>query len=219
MDLQKNPDDALEFDELLKFVHQPTPAQFIKLNKFNKNSPYLPIEKVKWMLTMIFRQWHVEIISCTMQANSMVTIIRLHYLLPSGEWKYQDGVGAAPLQTDSGSAPSDLSKIKDNAVQLAAPKAESFAIKDAADKIGPIFGDSLKEILPFEPFKPDNELAVGGQIVSQPTPVQPQQIQQPVYHENNFPGWLWDGTKWVPDPTYPQHQQPVQNNQQQPLKF
>jgi len=206
LDLQKNPDDALEFDEFLKFVHQPTPAQFVLLNKFNKNKPYLPIDKVKWMLTMIFRQWHVDIRFCEMQANSMVCIVRLHYLMPSGEWKYQDGVGAASLQTDSGAAASALTAIKNNAVQLAAPMAESFAIKDAADKIGPIFGDSLKELLPFEPFK--------AEPVEQPQPL----VVPPT--ASQYPGYMWNGQQWIPDPSF---QQPMlQPNQtvypQQPIQ-
>lgn len=195
----------------LKFINQPTPAFLVKLNKMNKNKPYVPIENVKWMMTAIYHSdWHVEIKNCFVALQSIVTIVRVHY--KEGEvWKWQDGQGAAPLQTDTGAAAADLSKIKDQAVQIAAPSSESYAIKDACDKIGAIFGDSLKDILAFAPFEPDEQPA-------QPmAPSYPQQAQI-VQHESVYPGWLWDGAQWVPDPAYQQvGQQPAQLSNQ--LKF
>ena len=56
---------------------------------------------------------------------------------------YQDGIGACPLQTDQGAGAIEFNKIKSNAIMLAAPAAESYAFKDAAEKIGKIFGKDL----------------------------------------------------------------------------
>ena len=56
---------------------------------------------------------------------------------------WQDGVGANPLQVNSGKKPMDSDEIKSNAVMLALPIAETNAVKDAADKIGRIFGRDL----------------------------------------------------------------------------
>lgn len=56
---------------------------------------------------------------------------------------WQDGVGAAPLQINSGKGAIDFNEIKSNAVMLAAPASETYAIKDAAEKIGKIFGKDL----------------------------------------------------------------------------
>ena len=56
---------------------------------------------------------------------------------------WQDGVGAAPLQTDKGAGAIDFNKIKNDAVMKAAPAAESYAVKDATEKIGKLFGKDL----------------------------------------------------------------------------
>jgi len=47
------------------------------------------------------------------------------------------------MQNDAEAAASDMTKIKSNAVQIGLPAAESYAIKDAAEKIGPLFGKDL----------------------------------------------------------------------------
>ena len=56
---------------------------------------------------------------------------------------FQDGVGAAPLQTDKGAGAVDFNAIKSDAVMKAAPAAESYAVKDAAEKIGKLFGKDM----------------------------------------------------------------------------
>ena len=68
----------------------------------------------------------------------------MHFIDPiTGQWDWQDGIGASPLQTDKGAGAIDFQKIKNGAVMMAAPSAESFAIKDAAEKLGKIFGKDL----------------------------------------------------------------------------
>jgi hypothetical protein len=77
-------------------------------------------------------------------ANSVQVIIRLYYIDPvSGDWDWQDGIGASPLQTNAGAGAIDFNQIKNAAVMMAAPAAESFAVKDAAEKLGKIFGKDL----------------------------------------------------------------------------
>jgi hypothetical protein len=105
---------------------------------------YLPIERVEWLLTSIFVKWHTEIKAVQLIANSVVVTVRLYYLNPvTNELDYQDGVGAAPLQTDEGASATDWTKIKSSAVMIAVPAAESYAVKDAAEKIGKLFGKDL----------------------------------------------------------------------------
>ena len=97
---------------------------------------YLPIERVEYLLTSIFINWSVEIRSEQLIVNSMLLIIRLHYRNPvTNEMEWQDGTGASPLQTDEGAGAADVTKIKASAVMMAAPAAESYAIKDAAEKL------------------------------------------------------------------------------------
>jgi hypothetical protein len=48
-----------------------------------------------------------------------------------------------PIQFDSGSDITQPHTIKSNAIQLAAPGAVSYAIKDAAEHLGKMFGRDL----------------------------------------------------------------------------
>jgi len=105
---------------------------------------YIPIERIEWLLTNVFVRWKVEIKNSKLIANSVVVEVRLHYYdHVVEEWHWQDGIGAQPLQTDKDSGAVDFNKIKSNAVQIAAPAAESYAVKDAAEKIGKLFGKDL----------------------------------------------------------------------------
>ncbi len=54
-----------------------------------------------------------------------------------------DGIGASPIQTAKGSAATDFTQVNTSAVQMAAPAAESYALKDAAEKLGRIFGKDI----------------------------------------------------------------------------
>jgi len=117
---------------------------WIKQHPFAKGVKYLPIERVEYLLTRIFIRWHVEIKSVQILANSIVTTVRLYYLdRLSNQMLWQDGVGAAPLQINSGKGAIDFNEIKSNAVMLAAPASETYAIKDSAEKICKIFGKDL----------------------------------------------------------------------------
>ncbi|MBE3139027.1 MAG: hypothetical protein IMZ53_00425 [Thermoplasmata archaeon] len=105
---------------------------------------YIAIGRIEWLLTRIFINWHVEIKTIQLIGNSVVVCVRLHYQsVTDGEWHYQDGVGANPLQTDKDAGAIDFNKLKSSAVQIATPAAESYAIKDAAEKLGKLFGKDL----------------------------------------------------------------------------
>jgi len=118
--------------------------EWVKQHPFAKNVKYLPIERVEYLLTRIFLKWYVEIKSAQVAANSIVVTVRLFYQdVLSNEMLWQDGIGAAPLQTDKGAGAVDFNAIKSDAVMKAAPAAESYAIKDAAEKIGKLFGKDL----------------------------------------------------------------------------
>lgn len=120
------------------------PKDWVKEHPVFKKVRYLPIERVEYLLTRIFLKWNVEVKAVQVIANSVVTTIRLYYQDPmSDQMLWQDGIGAAPLQTDKGAGAVDFNAIKSDAVMKAAPAAESYAIKDAAEKIGKLFGKDL----------------------------------------------------------------------------
>jgi hypothetical protein len=105
---------------------------------------YIPIQRIEWLLVNIFLKYRVEIKSQALMANSIVVTVRLHYYDHiANEWHWQDGIGASPLQTDKGAGAIDFNNMKSHAVMLAAPAAESYAVKDAAEKIGKLFGKDL----------------------------------------------------------------------------
>jgi hypothetical protein len=109
---------------------------------------YLPIDKIEWLLTVMFGSWRVSIKETKQCVNSIVCTVKLWYwdsVTESYDW--QEGVGAEAIQIDK-----DTAQLKSAGVMIAAPIAESRAISDAADKIGRIFGRDLnrKDLLGYE---------------------------------------------------------------------
>lgn len=135
-------------------VNQEPKKEWLKQHPVTKEA-YIPIERVEWLLTNIVLKWRLEIKDSKMVGNSIVVTVRLHYFNHiENEWTWHDGIGAAPLQTDKGAGAIEWDKIKANAVQIGAPAAESYAFKDAAEKIGKLFGKDLnrKEVMNYEPL-------------------------------------------------------------------
>lgn len=143
-DLYNNVELAAHNSDLNVLLNQNPKTEWVQVNKYANNTKYIPIEKIEYMLTSIFLKWRVEIKSTVVIANSVVVTVRLHTQSPiTGEWDWQDGIGASPIQTKSGAAATDFTQVNTSAVQMAAPAAESYAIKDAAEKLGKIFGKDL----------------------------------------------------------------------------
>lgn len=118
--------------------------EWIKDHPFVKNLKYLPIERVEYLLTMIFTKWRVEVKEVKLLANSILTTVRVYVQDPiTGEWDWQDGIGAMPIQIAKGSGATEFDKMNTSAVQIGSPASESFAIKDACEKFGRIFGKDL----------------------------------------------------------------------------
>ena len=125
-------------------LNQPPNPNWIKDHPFAKGVKYIPIERIEYLLTRIFLRWRVEIKTVQILANSITITIRLHYQnIEDNEWSWQDGIGASPLQVDAKAGAIEFDKIKHDAVMKAAPAAKSYAIKDAAEEIGKLFGKDL----------------------------------------------------------------------------
>jgi hypothetical protein len=143
-DLYNDVELAGKHNDLNKLLNCEPKQEWIKVNKFAGNSRYIPIEIVEYLLTSIYIKWRVEVRTIQVIANSVVVSVRLYVLDPiTGEWDWQDGVGASPIQTKSGAAATDFSQVNTSAVQMAAPAAETYAVKDAAEKLGKIFGKDI----------------------------------------------------------------------------
>lgn len=137
---------------LAVLLNQNPPKQWIKKHPM-ANTDYLPIERIEFLLTKIFIDWSVEVKEVKSIANSVVVTVRIHYTCPlTGNVKFQDGIGAAPIHTAKGKGAMDWDNIQTDSVTKAAPAAESYAIKDAAEKLGKLFGKDLnrKEFINYE---------------------------------------------------------------------
>jgi len=143
-DLYLDVESAYQINSLNKLLNYQPKPEWIKINPFANNSKYIPVGTVEYLLTSIFLKWRLEVKSVQVIANSVQVTVRLHVLDPlTNEWDWQDGIGAAPIQTAKGAAATDFSQVNTAAVQMAAPAAESYAFKDAAEKFGKIFGKDL----------------------------------------------------------------------------
>jgi hypothetical protein len=156
-DLVSDPDKAFKNDQLKVFLNQAPPTKWVLKNKLANDSDYMPIDKVEYLLDVIFQSWKVEVLDYKILFNAISVSVRLHYLdTVSGEWRYHDGVGAKELQTkkDTGSLKPDGSNVNRGAVEMALPIAKTMAIKDAADHIGKIFGRDLnrKNAIEYTPI-------------------------------------------------------------------
>lgn len=149
-------------DALNYLLNQQPPQQWVKKHpyvnvKVNGNNvalDYIPVERVKLLLTQIFQVWESEVVDYKALFNSVSVQVRLRVKNPiTGEWISHDGVAAVDVQTKSGASAADLSQINANAVMKALPAAASYALKNAAEKLGAIFGGSLQkyDLSPFMP--------------------------------------------------------------------
>jgi hypothetical protein len=136
-------DTAVKENKLMVLLNQDPPKKWVKEHPVTKGE-YLPIERVEYLLSRIFGKWWPEVTSVQCLANSVVVTIRLFVINPvTGETEHRDGVGASPIQTDKGAGAMDWNKAKSDGVMKAAPAAKSYAIKDAAECFGKLFGKDL----------------------------------------------------------------------------
>lgn len=143
-ELHHDVNEAFKTDQLNLLLNQPVPETWIKNHPYAKGVRYIPIERVEYMLTKIFGEWRVEVLREGQMFNSVYVCVRLHIKNPTtGEWQYHDGLGAVGVQTDKGESASNLSAIKQDAIMKSLPAAESYAVKDAAEKLGTLFGKNL----------------------------------------------------------------------------
>lgn len=159
-ELHYDVETAFKNDQLKRLLNQQPHESFIKLHPLAKvkndqgkdvPSRYIPIDKIEFMMDRIFQEWRVEVLRESVMFQSIAVTVRLHYLNPvTATWSFHDGCGAKSVQVEKGANASDLSAIKDAAVQMAFPAAKSYAIKDAAEHLGILFGKDLNRRGTFE---------------------------------------------------------------------
>jgi hypothetical protein len=161
-DLISESDETIKENNLMVLLNQEPPKAWLSehpmvttKNKDGKYVPsvYLPINRVEYLLSRIFGKWWVEIRNTTIMANSVCVTVRVFVINPiTKETEWNDGVGASPIQTEKDAGAMDWNKAKSAGVQMALPSAESYAIKDACEKWGKLFGKDLnrKESISYD---------------------------------------------------------------------
>lgn len=105
---------------------------------------YVSYGVMQQLTQILFGLPSIEIKDEKIVINSYKVSVRVHLENPvTDKILFVDGMGAVPFQLDSGAAPNDISKIKKTAVQMGAPAAYTYAIKNALAKLGRIFGADL----------------------------------------------------------------------------
>ena len=123
------------------------PKKYIRVNKHSNNAKYLPIRVVEQMLAKLYPFWKAKQLGePKIMGNSVVISVTLEVYHPLiQEWLSYPGVGAVPIELDKGSDPTDFTKIKPKALHKNVPAALSFAVSNAAKKIGRVFGSHLND--------------------------------------------------------------------------
>lgn len=153
-ELVGNEVEVFKNDQFNLLLNQEPPQGWLQKHPIIKDHWYMTIQRVEVLLTKIFQEWRAEVIEYKQLFNSVSCQVRLHYRHPiTREWAYHDGLGACGVQTDKGAAASDLNAIKQDAVMKALPAAKSYAIKDAAEHLGKLFGRDVnrKDAVNFTP--------------------------------------------------------------------
>ena len=144
--------------QLQVLLNQEPPKAWIDVNKYAGNSKSLSIGKIQFLLTKFFLNYRTEVRDSKILANSVAVTVRVFVQDPvTLEWRFNDGIGAVPIKTDKGANPSDLSKIKNDAIQTGLPAAKAYAFKNACKEFGVIFGRDLNRDDFFDYSKVDLE--------------------------------------------------------------
>lgn len=200
---QQNNEIAFKHNELLLLLNKPVHTSWIKKHETVKVKingqmvplQYLPIDKVRFLLTRIFGLfWYDEIVKYSSEFNSCCVHIRLHYCIPgTNKWLFKDGVGAVGVQTNKDASAADLSAIKANGVMLALPAAASYALSNAAEKLGDMFGANLNK---------SDAIMFAGLASTDPQPEEPKPQPAPT-------------NMWAPSNPY----EATANNHSQPFNY
>lgn len=113
--------------------------------KVNNGVQYIPIRTVEDLLKSFFGVYQVEMVGePKLIVNSVVVNVHLKvYYYLTNEWICYAGTGAVPIQTQKGAGPNEVDKIIPTALHKNVPAALSFAVSNAAKKIGKVFGSGL----------------------------------------------------------------------------
>ena len=141
------------------------PTKVITEHIGGQSFQHVPIATIETLLKkFFFGLYKIEIVDYKMVVNEICVHVRISVYHPIlREWLTYDGLSAVPVQQDAGSKVSQfMDTKKKDALHKNLPAAYAFAVKNAAKKIGNIFGAGLNRkhedaYVPFNMSEPLNK--------------------------------------------------------------
>jgi len=100
--LMNDPAKAFQDNPRKALCTQQPHEKWRKRNKFANNSEYLPIDKVEFLLDVLFEQWNVEITSVDQHESNVTVAVRVNFQdRHTKEWGCFDGIASEPLKRDA----------------------------------------------------------------------------------------------------------------------
>lgn len=132
------------------------PDSELKVNKQAGGAKYLPISFVEMKLDELFLGlWSWEVRGTQVVANEILIWGDLKVYHPiASQWITRSGTGAAMIQQKQGSDVTDISAKIKNTMAKDFPHAEVEALKNAAKKLGKVFGRDLNRGVLSDDFTP-----------------------------------------------------------------
>lgn len=110
-----------------------------------KEVGYLPIGLIeKYLDEMFSGLWSIENVNYQVVINSIAVSLDLKVFNPVSQiWITRSGVGAVKIQLNKDAKSLDVEQIKADAIQKGLPSAKAFALKNAAQSLGELFGRNI----------------------------------------------------------------------------
>jgi len=137
-------------DNLKKALSKKPNPKAIKTNAFANDSKYLEIGYLQAELDRKFFSWDWEVKDFKQIANGIVVSGTLTVFTYTGHKIIRSGMAGVEIQTKKGAMALDPSTISSKALDRDPGRAEAYAFKNAAAKLGDAFGRNLNRSWNFE---------------------------------------------------------------------
>ena len=133
---------------------QPAKSDIMSQRLGGKEVGYLPIGLIeKYLDEMFSGLWSIENVHYQVVINSIAVSLELKVFNPVSQgWITRSGVGAVKIQLNKDAKSLDVEQIKADAIQKGLPAAKAFALKNAAQSLGELFGRNINRDIDTEYF-------------------------------------------------------------------
>ena len=136
-------------DNLKTKLGEYPPTSMMKTNKYANNAWYVDIGYIEAKLDQLFLNWDWVIDHTEFTINAYMVRGTLTVTTLANTKIVRAGIGASEIQLRKGSTGVGVSDIASKALERDIPKAESQALKNAASKLGNIFGRNMNRDFKF----------------------------------------------------------------------